>query len=288
MRTRRRRFKLSKALAILAPFAMIIPLIAQAVPMVLQSNQAKVEDLKYEKVLTPKPQVTPTPQPKKAEPKVTPTPTPTPEPKPILTTPIAPNPVLNPAPIITPTPAPKPQPTPTPTIPNTNPSMEAVYSCNVSDDRPLNSRWIYKNKSVGEGVRYTADIYEIKNPKNVINTQVYFYVLHDKITRYAKTKTIANFAISYRKPKANDKVWDVEFNSCGLDAKIDLSNVLASTPDIVTSKSIPLVMVYGDNDNQLLKTARLTGFNKPERIGQVLKPNTSVRVLSQLDITEEK
>jgi hypothetical protein len=290
MRTRRRRFKLSKALVILAPFAMIIPLIAQAVPMVFQNNQAKVEELKYEKAITPKVQVTPTPLPKKPEPKIEPKVTPTPEPKPIQATPIAPNPVLNPAPIIipTPNPTPKPQVTPTPTIPNTNPSMDAVYSCNVSDDRPLNSRWIYKNKSVGEGVRYTADIYEINNPKNVINTKVYFYVLHDKITRYAKTKTIANFAISYRKPKANDKNWDVEFNSCGLDAKIDLSNVLASTPDIVSSKSIPLVMVYGDNDNQLLKTARLTGFNKPERIGQVLKPNTSIRVLSQLDITEEK
>jgi hypothetical protein len=290
MRTRRRRFKLSKALVILAPFAMIIPLIAQAVPMVFQNNQAKVEELKYEKTITPKVQVTPTPQPKKPEPKVEPKVAPTQEPKPIQATPIAPNPVLNPAPITipTPTPNPKPQVTPTPTIPNTNPSMDAVYSCNVSDDRPVNSRWIYKNKSVGEGVRYTADIYEINNPKNVINTKVYFYVLHDKITRYAKTKTIANFAISYRKPKANDKNWDVEFNSCGLDAKIDLSNVLASTPDIVSSKSIPLVMVYGDNDNQLLKTARLTGFNKPERIGQVLKPNTSIRVLSQLDITEEK
>jgi hypothetical protein len=276
MRTRRRRFRLPKVLAILAPIVMIIPLIAQALPMVIDNNnQPKVEEVKLQKVLTPSKVVTPTPEPKKTEPKVTPTPKPTPTPIPTPT--IAPNPVLNPTPIVTPTPTPK-----------TNPTIDAVYSCNVTDNRPFNSRWIYKNKMVGEGVRYSVDVYEINNPKNVLNTKVFYYILHDKITRYAKTKTIANFAVSYRKPKTNDQNWDVEFNSCGLDAKIDLSNVLATSPDILVNNSIPLVMVYGDNDNQLLKTAKLIGFNKPERIGQVQKPNTSIRVLSLLDITEEK
>jgi hypothetical protein len=177
------------------------------------------------------------------------------------------------------TPAPTPTPIPTPIpFPIPLPTIEAAISCNITDVRPPNSKWIYKDKLVGVGVRYTTDIYELNaQPNNT--TKTYYYILHDKITSNAKTKVVGNFAIAYQKqklisktPVVIDKPWEVEFKGCGLDTKGD--------------RSVPLVSIFDNED--MLKSMKLIGIQQVEKVGMVQKPTTNIRVLNELDLTEGK
>ena len=256
MRRRKKKFSWVKVILVLVPLAIITPLIAQAIPSGIELiGQPKVEDSKKAEV-PPTIKVVDTPESKKplvVENKSQPTPTPTP-----------------------------------PALPTPNPSYEPILSCVVSDNRPVSSKLVYVNKPVAEGERYTADVFERINPKNFNSTRLFYYILHEKLTPDSKPITIANFSIIYSKINPKSKVWNVEFNSCGLDPKIDLTRVIPIEQDVVSDNKAPMLMVYGDNDYQLLKTTKLTGYHKQEKIGQVIRPKIAVRILSPLDITEEK
>jgi hypothetical protein len=243
---RKKRFNWAKPFLIISSIAVLTPFIAHAIPTNIKAIFQTPEPETKQNVKIIQEVKSKKVEPKKAE--VT---------KPVQTP--APTPTLIPFPI------------PLPTI-------EAAISCNITDVRPPNSKWIYKDKLVGVGVRYTTDIYQL-NTKPSDTSKTYYYILHDKINRNAKTKVVGNFAIAYQKqklisktPVVNDKPWEVEFKGCGLDAKGD--------------KSVPLVSIF-DNE-EMLKSMKLIGIQQVEKVGKVQKPTTNIRVLNELDLTESK
>jgi hypothetical protein len=271
---RKKRFNWAKPFLIISSIAVMTPFIAHAIPTDLKAifDSSKTE-VKQE--LKQSIQKTKTIEPKKIQT--------TPIKDQVIKTsiPINEKPSLAPSPYITPILPP----TENKTIVNPKeinsfpgPALDSAISCNITNVRPLNSKWIYKDKIVGVGVRYTSDIYELNTAPND-TTKTYYYILHDKITRYAKTKVVGNFAIAYQKQKlisktsiVNDKPWEVEFKGCGLDTKSD--------------KSVPLVSIF-DNE-EMLKSMKLIGIQQVEKVGMVQKPTTNIRVLNELDLTEAK
>ncbi len=140
--------------------------------------------------------------------------------------------------------------------------------CTVSSSRPDNSKWILKNKSVSEGVRYTTDVYQA-NSTNKSNV-TYNYLLKDSTSK-AQNKVIANFTLNYK--LNNNNRWSVNIAGCGPVAK--------------KNKNTLLVSVY--NDQTMLRSVRLNGNQKSKAIGFVRKPNANhIRVMNDIDITEEK
>lgn len=253
---RKKRFKWTKPFLIFGSIVILSPLIANAIPTDIKQvfDKPKVE-LKE----IPKPigeTKTPTVTEIKVEDKIV-------------------TPIATPTPTETVNPSPAPTLTPTPI---TSPTIEAAISCSITNTRPPNSKWIYKDKLVGMGVRYTTDIYELKPTLND-QSKTYYYILHDKITRYAKNKVVGNFAIAYQKQKIVQKIqtpfaksWEVEFKGCGLDTKED--------------KSVPLVTIF--DDEEMPKSMKLIGIQQVAKVGLVTKPTTNIRVMNELDITEEK
>jgi hypothetical protein len=139
--------------------------------------------------------------------------------------------------------------------------------CTVSSTRPSSNKWILKNKSVSEGVRFTTDVYQANssNTKKV----TYNYLLKDSLSD-KDNNVIANFTLSY---KLVNNQWNVYFNGCGPTAK--------------KNKDTLLVNVY--NDQKMLKSIRLNGNQRSKAIGIVRKPNANhIRVMNDIDITESK
>jgi hypothetical protein len=137
-------------------------------------------------------------------------------------------------------------------------------NCEVLTTRPNNSKWILKNKSVSEGVRYTTNVYQ----SNKTNNQVTFnYLLKDSTK---DNQVIANFTLKFKK---GDKRWNASFEGCG--------------PTVRSKKKVLIVAVY--DDEKLLKSKRLNGASKQSQLGSVRYPNANhVRVLNDIDLTEEK
>jgi hypothetical protein len=268
---RRRHIKWSKTFLIFSAFTILTPLIANAIPDQVKAvfgnskEEIKLEQKQNVKVSqkteAKKTQLTST---KKTAP---------------ITKPPVEKPSLQPTPYLTPI-IPiqdakvKPKPSTSTSFPGL--AIDRAITCSINNNRPPNSKWIYKNKIVGAGVRYTSDIFVLNNVSNN-QTKIYYYILHDKITQSSKPKVVGNFSIAYQKQIPNilipiDKQWEVEFNGCGLETKDD--------------QSIPMVSIF-DND-QMLKSMKLTGFQLIEKVGMVQKPTTYIRVLNQLDLTETK
>jgi hypothetical protein len=145
-----------------------------------------------------------------------------------------------------------------------NKSYSRKPNCEVMTLRPNNSKWILKNKSVAEGVRYTTDVYQ----SNKTNNQVtYNYLLKDSTKA---NQVIANFTLKFKK---GDKRWNASFEGCG--------------PTVRNKKNSLIVAIY--DDEKLLKSQRLNGASQLSQLGSVRYPNANhVRVFNDIDLTEEK